>query len=38
MKTIIEMAREAGKDISPDHGLVDFLKRLNPLFVQMNVN
>lgn len=31
MKTIIEMAREAGKDISPDHGLVDFLKRLESI-------
>jgi hypothetical protein len=31
MDKTIDMAREAGKDISPDHGLVDFLKAFEAL-------
>ena len=31
MRDTIDMAREAGKDISPDHGLVDFLKAFEAL-------
>jgi hypothetical protein len=31
MRDTIDMAREAGKDISSDHGLVDFLKAFEAL-------